>query len=196
MLDAVFDAVSARLEHRQLAGRIVGVQVVHFGRHRRTEVHVDHGVIATSPNGQVVLRVVLLEDQDVTVGSGAEFVAPELVRSLGLVDARVEEVAAVHGPREAVVDVVELVVDAVLSSEWADRHVVEFVAVKVRAHADPVVVGTHGEYADREVVTVSGLGVLVEDHLFAGEGRQRIDLRRRADAGRRRSLDSGMPKRS
>ena len=66
-----------------------------------------------------------------------------------------------------------------MTGEGAHGDVVEFVAVEVGADRDPVVVGAHGEYADREVVAVTGLRVLVEDHRFALERRQRIDLGRR-----------------
>jgi len=68
VFDAVLDAVSTRLEQFQFTGRIVGVEVVHFGRHGRAEVHVDDGVVATSTDRQVELRVVLLKDEYVGAG--------------------------------------------------------------------------------------------------------------------------------
>jgi len=73
-------------------------------------------------------------------------------------------------------NVVEFVVDGRLSGERTHRDVVEFVAVEVRSDAHPVVIGAQGENPDREVVAVTGLFVLIEDHLLAGERGRRVDL--------------------
>jgi hypothetical protein len=150
VFDTIFNAGTASFEHGQRCGWIRGNDVVDFGRHCRVGNYHDDGVVATTTDRYCELRVVLLKIQRVITWIGANFMTPYLPRSHGVVNARIKEVSTVVRPREAVIDVVELIGDGVLSEEWSDRQVVKFVAVEVRAHRDPSVVGTdredpHGE---------------------------------------------------
>src|ERR1019366_7083550 len=112
VFDAVFDAVTTGLEQGKLPRRIIGREIMHLRRRGRSQLHDDDRVVATAPHRKIELRVVLLKDEHVGARVGAEFVAPELERSLGVIDSRVEEMSTVRRPREAVVDVLEPVVNA------------------------------------------------------------------------------------
>ncbi len=73
--------------------------------------------------------------------------APELPGTHGLVNAGVEEMAAVVGPGEAVVHVVKLVGHGALADQGSNGDVVSLVTFKIGAHGHPGIVWTHAEYA-------------------------------------------------
>ena len=175
VIEAVFDPVSSRFGDLELAERVVGVEGVDLGRHRRTDDEEHDRLVARASYCDAVLRVALFVDQDVVRRVGPDLVAPQLPRAHRLVDPCEEDVGALGAPREAVVDVVQHVVDVALATERSDRDPVQLVAVDVGTHRDPPVVGADGEHADRQVVVTDRLDVLVQDDLLVLEGDQRVD---------------------
>ena len=183
VLDAVLDVLSAGLEQGERRGRVEGVDVVVLRGARRGDGHHDDLVVAAAPDRHVVLRVLLAEHEDVIGGRRADLVAPELPGSHRLVDAGVEEVAAVARPGEAVVDVVERVVERRLPGQGAHADVMALVALEVDPDGHPSVVRAHRQDPHRQEVATGGLDVLVQDDLLAGDLDRRIDLGRGVVAG-------------
>ena len=63
----------------------------------------------------------------------------------------------------------EVVIGDDTISEAAKRHVVLFVAISVDTDGHPFVIGGNSQDADRQEVSVAGLMVFIQDHLFAGQ---------------------------
>ena len=137
VLDAVLDALAARLEDHERAGRIVSVEVAHLARHRRVRRDDDHRSSRLRPTDTLYCASSSWKTSASVARRRCQLVAPELPGSHRLVDARVEEVTTVARPGEAVVDVVEFVVDGCLAGEGAHGDVVALVAVEVGADRDP-----------------------------------------------------------
>jgi hypothetical protein len=93
-------------------------------------------------------------------------VPAHLVRAHRVVGARVEQRAAVVEPGDAVVDVLDLVVDVGVGVEVAEAHRVALVAGEVDGVREDAMVGRDHGFTEREEVVPLGEVVLVEHDLF------------------------------
>ena len=86
---------------------------------------------ARAGDGEEEALVVLLEDEHVVAGVGAELVPPHLVRPDGVVGPHVEDRAVVVRPGEAVVDVLDRVGEVVTGAQVAEAQRVALTAGEV-----------------------------------------------------------------
>src|SRR5581483_1608187 len=103
VLDAVLDVLAPGLDHGEAALGVVGGQGPGLGGDRGAEVDEDESPAAGPFDGAKEAVVVLLVDDDVGGGVGAEAVAPDPPGAAGLVERGVEDRAVVAGPGHAVV---------------------------------------------------------------------------------------------
>ena len=102
VLDAVLDALAARRDDPELAGRVVGVEDAVLAGDLAAAADDEEAVAAGAADRDPEALVGLVVDQDVLGRVGAEPVPPDLVGPPGVVDGRVEEVLAGEVPGGAV----------------------------------------------------------------------------------------------
>ena len=166
-LDVVLDLGRPLGDEDRVAGRVRRVDEAVLGGGRRADADDDPAVVPRRADTHAEDHVGLLVDQHVVLGAPAHGVAPDLERSPGVVVARVEDLAAVKGPRHAGADTGDRVVEVRPGREVADVQVVPLVPGDVDGEGEPGpvrgdVAGPQGE----ELVPL-GLDVLVEDDLLA-----------------------------
>ena len=166
VLERVLHAVAARHDHAELPGRVRRVEHPRLARdlRRRADHQVALGLGA--PDAGEEALVGLLVHQHVG-GVAAEAVAPDAVGPPGVVDGRVEEVAAVGGPGDAAARARDLVGQHLAGAQVLDADRVPLVADDVGAPGQEVLVVAEREPAEGEEVVTLGLLVGVEQHLLA-----------------------------
>jgi hypothetical protein len=174
VLDAVLDVLLARLHHRELALRVVGVEEPHLVGDLGADVHDDVRVVLGGADAQVEALVVLLEHEHVVVGRRAEGVAPELVGPHGVVGLHVEERAVVERPGRAIVGARHEVGQVLASREIAEAEVVELGTGSVGRPREQAPVGGDVEGPEGEELAVARLDVLVEEHGLGGRAGRRV----------------------
>lgn len=132
-----------------------------LGRRHQHDPPIIHG----GGDGQEEVLVGLAQHQFVGVGGGAEPVAPDLVRTPGVVQPGVVHQGAVAGPGQAFADLADLIVQHLPGGQVAHHQVVALVPGAVDREAEQAAVGADLAGAQREEPTGS-LGVLVQQQLF------------------------------
>ena len=169
MLEAVLQALLARVEHHPAGVRVVGVEEAGLGGVLRAAHRDQEAVGAAAPEAHPEAPVGLVEDQLVVGLGGAEAVSPDLVAAPGVVDGAVVEVAAVGAPHPAAEHALDPVGEEVAGAEVLDLQDVALVADGVGGVGEQGAVGADRDAADGVEVVVAGQGVVVEQDLLAGQ---------------------------
>src|SRR5690606_11724737 len=107
----ILDTLPSGRDDPELAGGVVGGQQAVLRGVLAAQGDDDVLVVAGGAHAHPVALVVLLVDEDVLVGGGADLVPPHLEGAPRLVHADVEQVCRVRGPGGPVADAGDRVVD-------------------------------------------------------------------------------------
>ena len=167
MVEVVLDAVLARPDDGELAGRVGSVEHARFARDAARGLDDEPALRARAACAHPVAVVGLVEDAHVVGGRRADLVAPHGVGSPRLVDGRVEDVAPAGVEEGAGGGAGNLVGELLSCREVANAQRVPLVADRVDAEQQHRAVVAHVEGAHREEVVPLGLDVGVEHELLA-----------------------------
>ena len=177
VLEAVLDAVHARRDTAELAGRVVGLQDVALRSDLGTDADDEVLVAAGGPHPDPEALVGLVEYLHV-LGPRTHVVTPHRVRPPRGVDGRVEDVLGIGRPHRPAGGVGDHVVEELAGAKILDAQRVSLVADDVGAVGEPVAVVAHRQRPEAEEVMALRLGIAVEQDLLARELDAVVDLRR------------------
>ena len=182
--DVVLHAFTARPDDGERAGGVGGVEEQHLARDLRAELDLEVLPRAGEPDADPVPLVRLGEDLHRRICAGAELVSPDGVRAPGVVDGRVEDIAAVgaRGWRRASCPGHRLGSDPRPSrgrgtAACSARH------RPCRPRRQQPAVGRDVEASEGEELVALRLDVRVEHDLLALHRHARFDPRRRPVVG-------------
>ena len=175
VLHVVFDAVAARPDHGELAGRVGRGEQPGLGGHARPGLDQQELAAAGDADAHPEPFVRFVEHLAVDGCRRADLVPPDGVRPPGVVDRGVEEVAATRIEQGALGRVLDLVGEVLPGGQVAHPDRVPLVALGVDGVEQPAPVGAHVEAAEGVEIVPGRFGVVVEQLLLAREpGRGRV----------------------
>ena len=166
IVDAVVQALPARGHHGELTLRAGRVEQPHLaGQHARAADH-DVALAAGVAHVDVEAPVLLLEQDDVLLGRGADPVPPHPVGPPGVIDRHVEQDRTIQRPRAPVVSAGDLVRQQGPGGQVLDPDRKPLVAAQVGGVSQPAPVRARLVRAQSEEARPGGQLVVVQQHFL------------------------------